>query len=103
MEIENAKVRHFWLGTGDHGFSMAITLEGPSWSQGYGEFGVRPPCDLAAAIERLLSVVGADEVLKLSGKFVRIKRDRSQIVAIGHLLEDRWFDMTDFWPKENAA
>jgi len=43
-------------------------------------------------IRRVLEVVGVDKWEGLAGKYIRVKADSNKVYAIGHLLEDKWFN-----------
>lgn len=108
-KIENAKITSTTLGTEDHGiFSCMIYLEGESSSQGFGGYALDEYSEGKNKrigngygidfIKGILEVAGATNWEDLKGKYVRVKRDgkwNSNILAIGHLIEDKWFD-----PKE---
>jgi hypothetical protein len=48
----------------------------------------------------ILKTVGVDTWERLKGTPIRVKGDNSGIEAIGHYLEERWFNPADF--KEEA-
>jgi hypothetical protein len=43
-------------------------------------------------VRRVLATVGVDDWEDLQGKHVRVKATHSKVIAIGHIIKDRWFD-----------
>ena len=94
-EIENAIINSTHLGYEDHGTLTAmLTMTGDGWGQGFGGMTLRPRDGNAMAefVERTLKAVGVDRWEKLKGQHARIRREHGRIVAIGHIVEDRWFN-----------
>ena len=115
-EIQNAVIKSTFLGVEDHGLlTGSITVEGPGWGQGTGH-GIfdAPLLDSAAGrpgrrdfgitgeyVKRMCAAVGVDNWEQLKGKHVRVRRVEpySDITAVGHFLEDKWFSVTDLFDE----
>ncbi len=103
-EVENAVIRFTTLGYEDHGVLTAfIHLDFKGGGQGFGGFGLdniaeddsteRSPHPAAGLfIGRVLSVLGVGKWEDLKGKHCRIRHSWTKIEAIGHIIEDEWFD-----------
>lgn len=93
-DIENAKIKSTHLGYEDHGiFSINVQFEGPGWGQGTGHFFADK--GTSELIKGIISVVGVSKWEELPNKYCRIRRKEyyGRIEAIGHLLEDKWFEL----------
>lgn len=92
-DIENAKIMSTHLGPEDHGiFTASLLLTGPGWGQGFGNYNLKYSDHAYRFITGVLEAVGVDNWELLSGKLCRVKRDNGLIVAIGNVLENRWFE-----------
>lgn len=107
MKIENALIKSTHLGLEDHGImSFMLDLELSVGCQGFGgwamdEWSEGKQKRLGSAfglecVRQILDVVGVDRWERLPGKHIRIRRNgdgwNARIDAIGHILEDKWFD-----------
>lgn len=107
MEIKNALIERTNLGINDHGcMSVDLTLSYGSTGQVFGGYAIdgkpaernyacerRPSILCGAFIKAILRVVGVDTWEQVKGKHVRARIGRGGlVVAIGNLLDDRWFD-----------
>jgi hypothetical protein len=104
--IENARIERTTLGVEDHGFmTVWLHLSFGRGGQGFGGHALddkpkatgmprRPTAYGLAYIMRVMEAVGVDRWENLPGKHVRIARNEYNglIVAIGHIIEDKWFD-----------
>ena len=102
--IQNARITRTMLGCLDDGpFSFCIMVEyGRSSGQGFGPYCIRGETG-AGAIEGILNAVGVGDWEKLAGKIVRVKTEGDEwgyIRAIGHALDDEWFDTREYWPQK---
>lgn len=110
-EIVNARITGTNLGIEDHGIlTFMIFLEWPGCGQGLGGYCLDKPisrdCETRAgfgpgliAIRKILETVGVTKWEDLKGQLVRAKVDgwgSSRPPIIGHILEDRWFDLKEF-------
>jgi hypothetical protein len=103
---ENARIERTSLGWEDHGIlTCSLQLKLPNGGQSFGGWALddaplkpgtgRVPTAFGLAyITRLMEAVGVSCWEKLCGTHVRIARAElnGRIVAIGHIIEDRWFD-----------
>lgn len=100
--IENAKIERVFLGPEGHGILTAqITLDFGDNMQGFGG------CDISSSpckwISKLLETVGSDTWDELVGLNVRADRPgglTGRIESIGHIMEDKWFKLSDFSGRE---
>lgn len=102
MVEQNGIIRSTFLGSEDHGIPTAwLHLDFAGSGQGFGGYTLT---GAAAAfwIKRVLETVGAESWEKLPGKHVRVRREKSYdaILAIGHIIEDKWFYPRDEFRKE---
>src|ERR1700752_225337 len=95
-KIENATIRDTHFGPNDSRNIMTFMLTltfGDSTEQGFGNYNLTTtPC---VKIKNLLEVVGVNKWEDLKGKIIRTKTETRQIVAIGNLLKDKWFNIED--------
>ncbi len=112
--IVNAKIKSTMLGIEDHGImSFFVNIEWPGAGCGFGGYALdghagegkpRTGCGHGyQAIRRILETVGAASWEKLPGTLVRIEEQGwgGRLTKIGHIMEDRWFDIDD-WMKEQG-
>jgi len=102
--IENAIIKSTALGIEAVRYLTAwLYLEGEGWGQGYGGFALT---DKAAhvCIEGVLKTLRVEKWEDLPGKAIRFKRDEpfGDISAIGHIVEDRWFEPEKAFAKLRA-
>lgn len=94
-EIKNAVVEGTFLGVEDHGIlTYFLHLEGEAWSQGFGGHVCDEHNFLAASIREILKTLKVDSWEKLKGTHVRVQGNDNKIHCIGHIIEDRWYDIT---------
>ena len=108
--ITNAKISSTMLGIEDHGimtFSLSMSFD--SCGQGFGGYALDGKAGKIGhaksilAIRKILETVGVNKWEDLEGQLVRIKKDseyNGPIRAIGHIMEDNWFDIQQFWNEE---
>jgi hypothetical protein len=102
VSSENAKIVNTFLGREDHGiFTASLSLAGNGWGQGFGNYSLDGPgpdntrvghgfgIDFIAGV---LTVLGVERWEKLPGTHCRVRREGGLIVAIGHIVEERWFE-----------
>ena len=116
MTVCNAKITGTMLGIEDHGIlTFFVFLEGKGWGQGLGGFALDQYKDRErdggeresigaglAAIRKILETVGVEKWENLPGTLIRVERSglgSSVPPRIGHILEDRWFDLGEFMAK----
>ena len=111
MEINNAKIINVSISMADHGcLTFMITLEGDVWGTCFGgycigkgylgakEFKAKSGAGLEAMM-RIMDTVGVDTWEGLKGKYVRVQNNGwgSSIDCIGNLIEDKWFNIREFF------
>ena len=114
-EIRNAKITGTMLGREDHGImTFMLYLEFGAFSCGYGGYAI-DRYDMAAdkrvfsasgleAISKILEVVGVRTWEELKGKYIRIEDNGwgETIDKIGNLMEEKWFNIRDFFEKNKG-
>lgn len=113
MEIKNAKITNVTLTMKDHGvLTFYLTLEGSGVAFGYGGYvighGYLGANDFdgsgkgVEAIMRIMNTIGVDSWEDLKGKYLRYEDNGwgSCVTKIGHIIEDKWFDIKEFFAKE---
>ena len=99
MEIKNAKIESAMLGYEGHGIlTIQITVDyGDGGCQGFGGYSLGGGKNSSGAalhkhLTGVLNAVGAKEWDELKGMHIRVKLEDGKLVAIGHILEDKWFN-----------
>jgi hypothetical protein len=112
-EVQNMKITRVTLGYEDHGIlTCSLSLSGEHCGQGFGgycldehikskPFGI-DRIGTAFGLDHIMHilwVVGVDAWEDLPGKFIRVERENGhdEIVRIGHITDNKWFN-----PKEHA-
>lgn len=111
--IKNAKIRSTMLGREDHGImTFMIYIDTDEFSCGIGGFSLDTydkdtktrifRAKSMDAISKILEVVGVDKWEDLPGKYIRFEdNSRSSIITkIGNIIDNRWFDMREFFEKK---
>jgi hypothetical protein len=96
MKTENAIIESTMLGDGRGNLTYLIHVAfGPTggYAQGAGGYALTHFAGLGLHLQRLLRTVGVDSWEALKGKNVRIRIEDGAIVAIGHIVKDRWISM----------
>lgn len=95
-EIVNAKIAETMLGREDHGIMTAmLTLDFGGSRQGFGGYSLTADDALHIFVKGCLDVCGKEIWENLVGQNIRVKRVagwNGKIIAIGHFLEDKWFN-----------
>ena len=112
MEIKNAQITRTMLGREDHGiFTFMIYIKCDSWACGVGGYALDYydetfdkrvySAKSLEAVSKVLDVVGVDKWEDLKGKYIRVKDDGwgSTIDEIGNLIDDKWFNLREFFSK----
>ena len=112
MEIKNAQITGTMLGREDHGiFTFMIDIKCEDWCCGVGGYALdyyNKELDKRAysaksleAVSNILDVVGVDKWEDLNGKYIRVKDNGwgSTIDEIGNLMENKWFNVREFFGK----
>ena len=91
--IRNAQIIDTFLGFVDHGrFTAIISAKSGSSVQDFGMHTLEYEAYGIVYLERLLEAVGVSCWKDLKGKHVRVQSRDGLLVAIGHIIDDRWFN-----------
>ena len=114
MEIRNAKIDYTMFGREDHGimtFMIGINISGGGCC-GVGGYAIdgydretksrKFTAKGLEAISKILEVVGVDTWEQLKGKYIRVKDNGwgSTVDEIGNLMDDKWFNLREFFSTE---
>lgn len=110
MEIKNAKITNVSLTCSDYSvLTFYLTLEGGGWGVNVGGYVLgKNQCNYIegsgkgmAALIKIMNVVGVEKWEDLKGKYVRIVDEGwgSTVTKIGNILEDKWFDLREFFSE----
>lgn len=104
-EIRNATIKSTTLGpraADGRCFSLWIHLEWKGGGQGFGGFSLDSWNEAANRrtggawgmefVAQVLEAVGVESWEELIGKHVRIEHEHSKIHAIGHIIDEKWFN-----------
>lgn len=103
VETKNAKITGTMLGIEDHGILTAMLyLDYGGTAQGFGGYqldryvegqrrrvGTAAGSQFTSACSTRWAWTGGRNLI---GCHVRVRADRTKVHAIGHIIEDRWFD-----------
>lgn len=96
MEIKNAKITGTSLGFDEH-YSFWVNLSyGDSSGQGFGGYALGGKFTEYVIRGILTTILDHGKWEDLKGKPCRAKIEEGKIIAIGHYLEDKWFDPSEF-------
>ena len=116
-EIINMQIKNVTLTMADHGcLTFFLTLEGGGYGVNVGgycighgflgskDFRVDNGAGLVA-IMNIMNVIGVERWEDLKGHYCRIESESwgSTIHKIGNILEDKWFDLKDFFANYEAT
>lgn len=116
-EIQNATIKTVSLNMENHGcLTLDIVLEGNGWGcsfggycLGHGYLGASDDCFKGydkglEAIMRIMDVVGVSDLNEMVGKNVRTAAEcqNRRIIAIGNIVEDKWFDYNLFFGSHDG-
>ena len=109
-KITNMKITNVSLSMADHGcLTFGLTLEGSGFGVvyggyciGHGYLGADSFKGNQYGIEclmRIMDTVGVERWEDMKGKYIRIVDNGwgSTITTIGHIIEDKWFDVKEFF------
>lgn len=113
--IVNAKIVSTMLGVEDHGImSFMLFVEWPNAGCGFGGYALdhhngeaeerRGDGHAYQAIREILSTLGVASWEKLAGTLIRIEDNGpgGRLTKIGHIIEDRWFDIEEYMKRGRA-
>lgn len=114
MEILNAKITRVSISMADHGcLTFDLGLKGSGWGIAFGgycighgylgadEFSAESGDGLEAMM-RIMDTVGVERWEDLTDHYVRVKSDGwgTRITKIGHITDDKWFDIDEFFKSK---
>jgi hypothetical protein len=110
MYEANGKIHSTMLGIEDHGImTFFVNIDFGGSGQGFGGYALDGKAGQVGhsksiqAIRKILQTVDVTQWEDLKGKYVRVRKDKEYggtIKAIGHIIEDKWFDIGEFWKAE---
>jgi hypothetical protein len=103
MEIRNAIISRAVLTAEERGLLTAwVYLDYGGSGQGFGGYALYLPKEFlnhrishgyaGHFIWRVMEIAGVSEWSQLTGKTIRVKSDYSKVHAIGHIVNEDWFD-----------
>ena len=112
-KITNMKITNVSLSMADHGcLTFRLTLEGGGCGVGYGGYCIGHGYLGADKFEgdpygieclmRIMDTVGVEHWEDLKGKYIRIVDNGwgSTVTTIGHIIEDKWFNVKEFFERK---
>lgn len=113
--IGNARITSTMLGREDHGImTFMIYINANNFGCGVGGYSLDEydketktrvfRAESMEAISKVLEVVGVDKWEDLPGKYIRFEDNGwgTTITKIGNIINDKWFDMREFFGKESS-
>ena len=106
IEMKNAVIEGATLTTNDHGILTAyLALDYDGSGQSFGGYALYFPDNFTNSkkpgnfaghfIWRVMKIAGVYEWDALVGKTIRVKATNSNVIAIGHIIKDDWFNPTE--------
>lgn len=96
MEIKNTIIKSVFVGREDYGIPTCnVMLDYGGSGQSFGGYDLRYVGHQMFLFE-MMDVIGAADLSRLPGQSVRVKADHSKVHAIGHFIDDEWFDPNDY-------
>jgi len=104
IENKNAVIKSAKISNYDHGLlTINLDLDYGGTDQGFGGYCLfKNGADAKDTkgytghfIDRCLKVAGVSSWDQLEGQTIRVKAEHSKVHAIGHILEDIWFDPSE--------
>lgn len=113
-EIRNVRITDVSLTMMDHGcLTFYLNISGGGWggsiggyALGNGYLGADDFVGSADGLEclmRIMDVVGVARWEDLKGEYIRVEFENlgSSIYKIGNIIEDKWFDIKEFFSQRN--
>lgn len=106
LKERNALIKSTFLGGGI--FTFWLNLDYGGAGQGAGGYGLDTSVDgerVGTAsgltlIMEILKTLRVESWEELPGTFIRVRHNDNRIHAIGHILENRWLDFSEFWKEQ---
>lgn len=100
ITTQNAIIKQTSLGREDaRFFSFWLHLEYDGSGQAAGGYCLGDKTGLQI-IDEILKVLEVETWEKLPGTFIRVQNTHCKVVAIGHIIKDKWLNFEEFWKKE---
>jgi len=108
LEIKNAIIENVRI-TNDGILSVWLDLNYGNSSQGFGGYSLYLPKSnkhhsiksvAGHFIWRIMEIAGVTEWRELLGKPIRVKSEYTKVHAIGHIINDDWFDPSSDFENE---
>jgi hypothetical protein len=100
ITTQNAIIKQTSLGREDEEFfSFWLRLDYDGSGQAAGGYCLGGQTGLKI-IDEILKVLEVETWEKLPGTFIRVQNTRYKVVAIGHIMKDKWLNFEEFWKKE---
>ena len=97
-KIENAHITATTLGFEDHGLlTFWLHLAYGGSGQGFGGYSLT-----TEHVRGILRVLGISKWEDIAGRYVRCLHTNSKAYAIGHIVEDRWYDLETGYRDDEA-
>jgi len=114
IEEKNAVITSATITNSDHGcLSAWLTLDYGGAGQGFGGYALYLPKDFkhhkllsgtaGHFIWRCLQIAGVEEWSQLGGKTIRVKATDEKVIAIGHIVNDDWFNPSEDFSKTEGG
>lgn len=101
-EIRNAKITGTTLGREDsETLSFSIHLDYGGVAQSFGNYRIDDIACGTSLILCILQCLGVRSWEKLGGTYCRVESSNSKVHRIGHILQDKWIDPTQFITDES--
>ncbi len=113
---ENARITSTSITMADHGcLTFWLYVEGSGWGIGFGGYAIghgylgAKPEEFKAetgkgleAMMQIMNAVGVEKWEDLKGKYCRCRLEGlgGGMVAIGNIIDNKWFNIRDFYDKE---
>jgi hypothetical protein len=91
MNTQNALIESTYLGQDDGRITFWLTLKHGSSVQSFG--GVALQNVKFQKLMDLMNIIGVTKWEDLKGKLVRVTGTSARLTQIGHISEDKWFDL----------
>ena len=101
-EISNVRVLSTFIGIEDHGLlTCSIMVKGDGWIQSFGGYDCRERRGgfFADVINNILRTLEKNSWEDLKDSYCRVKSVDGSIIEIGHITENRWFNIKELSKK----
>jgi hypothetical protein len=102
IEVKNAIIESVSITNADYGLTIWLILDYGGSGQGFGGYSLYSTKHnthfntqwnvCGHFIQRVMEIVGVEEWNEIPGKTIRVKANQHGVQAIGHIINDDWFD-----------